>query len=192
MKKLYLIASLFFIVACGSHDTLECVAEKALESISRGEKTELLHGALVVNAQAEAFIKNDHIPTRWELHKQYFQIGDLFYRWDLIDIKKCEVALYHISDFTFDKGGKYDGLLYREYLNLYKKEGGEYNGRILVKITDIAAAILEYKDVPLYELRYKIDSHHVEFVGNEYRIATISVIKHPESGYRVVSFVWEK
>ncbi len=40
--------------------------------------------------------------------------------------------------------------------------------------------------------RNKFDKTHTEFIGNEYRIATVGVIKHPEDGYKVVSFMWDE
>ncbi|WP_300905695.1 hypothetical protein, partial [uncultured Bacteroides sp.] len=60
------------------------------------------------------------------------------------------------------------------------------------KITEKAAAILEHKDIPMYLLRYKMDSRHVAFVGDEYCIVNVGVIKHPEDGYKVISFMWDE
>lgn len=81
--------------------------------------------------------------------------------------------------------------MYRAYLDLYKGVGGEFKGSKLIKINERMAIILEYT-IPLYKMRYKIDEYHEAFVGNKYRIATLGVIKHPEHGYKVVSFMWEK
>lgn len=74
---------------------------------------------------------------------------------------------------------------------IYKNEGGEFNNSKLIRINDRMAIILEYA-IPLYKMRYKIDEHHEAFIGNKYRIATLGIIKHPEDGYKVVSFMWDK
>ena len=180
------------LISCKPSETPESVADKALTEISN----ELLSGepcstkgfslALVHNDLAKALINGEDFPDN--SFDKYFQFDKPFFRWELIDVNEFPIDLYRIRDFTV-KGGNIE---HDAILDIYKREGGEYNGEKLCKITETAAAILEHKDTPMYLLRYKIDSRHVAFVGDEYRIATVGVIKHPESGYKVVSFVWER
>lgn len=188
------IISLIIVTSCKSSETPESVANQSLEIISKELKDlgfcsyEHFNMTLVNNAQAEAFISGNEIPDSRTLIDKYFQFKEPFYRWEFDSIQEQKTDIYRITDFTYDKGGEYEGLLYKEYLNLYGKEGGEFEGKKLCKINETAAAILEYRDVPIYFVKYRIDSHHVDFVGTEYKLATIGVIKHPENGYIVVSF----
>lgn len=179
------------LASCKSAKTPESVADLALREISN----ELLSGkpcstrdfsmALVHNDLAKDFISGSDLPTN--PFEKYFQLDKPFSRWELIDVAEQAIDLYRIWDFTV-KGGNIE---HDAILDIYKKEGGEYKGEKLCKITETAAVILEHKNIPMYLLRYKIDSRHVDFAGDEYRIATLGVIKHPEDGYKVVSFIWD-
>lgn len=143
------------------------------------------------NDMAKAVLDSVEIPDN--LVERYFQIGETFAQWELIDISEKSIDLYTLKDLTVGESGadgKYEGVMYRTYLDLYKKEGGEFNNSKLVRINESMAIILEYA-IPLYKMRYKIDEHHEAFIGNKYRIATLGIIKHPEHGYKVVSFIWE-
>lgn len=193
--RISIIVSLLLCVmsSCGSSDdTLKIFAEQSMESISRSDdKSIKLDNALVINEIAKCALDSVDCPDN--LVDKYFQIGEPFIKWDLIEVNDSTIDLYTIKDLTLgDSGenGKYEGVMYRTYLDLYKGEGGEYENRKLVKINERMAIILE-KDIPLYELRYKIDEHHEAYVGNKYRTATLGVIKLPEHGYKVVSFMWE-
>lgn len=191
MKIKLAIFFVLLLVSCKSAETPESVADSALREISN----ELLGGkpcstkdfsmALMNNDLAQAFISGSDLPTN--PFEKYFQLNKPFSRWELIDVSERAINLYRIWDFTV-KGGNIE---HDAILDIYKKEGGEYNGEKLCKITETAAVILEHKSIPMYLLRYKIDSRHVDFVGDEYRVATVGVIKHPEEGYKVVSFMWE-
>lgn len=189
-----ILALLFCLVSCNPSNTPEQFAEQAMEAISRGDDKSIkgLDNALVFNEMAKAMLDSVEIPDN--LVAKYFQIGEPFFRWELIDIAEEKIDLYTIKDLTIGESGedgKYEGVMYRTYLDLYKGEGGEFNGSKLIKINDRMAIILEYA-IPLYKMRYKIDEHHEAFIGNKYRIATLGVIRHPEHGYKVVSFMWEK
>lgn len=191
MKIELTIILVLLLASCKSSETPESVADSALREISN----ELLSGkpystkdfslALVNNDLAKAFINGSVFPAN--TFDKYFQLDKPFSRWELIDVAEQAIDLYRIWDFTV-KGGNIER---DAILDIYKKEGGEYNGEKLCKITETAAVILKHKNVPMYLLRYKIDSRHVDFAGDEYRIATLGVIKHPEDGYKVVSFMWE-
>lgn len=191
--KLSIIAALLLcLVSCNSSDSPEKFAEQAMETISRGDDKSLsLSNALVFDEIAKAVLDSVDCPDNPV--DKYFQIGEPFFRWELIGIKEEKMNLLTLKDLTIGESGengKYEGVMYRTYIDLYGKEGGEHNNSKLVKINNRMAVILEY-DIPLYKMRYKIDEHHEAFVGNKYRIATLGVIKHPEHGYKVVSFMWE-
>ena len=197
IKLVIMIALLMSLASCNSSETPEDVAERVLkelhnEWIEKGVcSLTPFNMALVSNAQAKAFMNGKDIPTRSILVDSLFQIDEPCFSWEFDSVIESTTDLYRLSDFTWDKGGKNEGLMYKEYLDLFKKEGGEFNGQKLCKITETAAVILEYKDVPLYLIRYKVDSRHVDFVGDEYNTATVGVIKHPEEGYKVVYFMWD-
>lgn len=193
IKFAVIIALLISLASCNSSDSPEMFAEQAMEAISRGDDKSIkgLDNALVVNDMAKAVLDSVEIPDN--LVERYFQIGENFAQWELIDISEESIDLYTLKDLTVGESGadgKYEGVMYRTYLDLYKEEGGEFNNSKLVRINESMAIILEYA-IPLYKMRYKIDKHHEAFVGNKYRIATLGVIKHPEDGYKVVSFLWE-
>lgn len=191
--KLHIIIALILCFAsCKPTETPESVADKALTEISN----ELLSGelcstqgfslALVYNDLAKAFINGEVFPN--SPFDKYFQLDKPFSRWELIDVKEHSIDLYRIRDFTV-KGGNIE---HDAILDIYKKEGGEFDGQKLCKITETAAAVLTHRDVPMYLIRYKMDITHIDFVGDEYSIATVGVIKHPEDGYKVVSFMWDE
>lgn len=165
-----------------------------MEAISRGDDNAIngLDNSLVFDEMAKAVLDSVDIPDN--LVAKYFQIGEPFFRWELIDTAKEMIDLHTLKDLTIGESGedgKYERVMYRTYLDLYKKEGGVYKNSKLVKINERMAIILEY-GILLYKLRYKIDDHHEAFVGNKHRIAKLGIIKHPEHGYKVVSFMWEK
>ena len=149
------------------------------------QSTEMFDFAHVNNDLAQAFISGSDLPTN--PFEKYFQLNKPFSRWELIDVTERAINLYRIWDFTVKCGN----IEHNAILDIYKKEGGEYNCEKLCMITETAAVILEHKSIPMYLLRYNIDSRHVGFVGDEYRVATVGMIKHPEDGYNVVSFMWE-
>lgn len=71
------------------------------------------------------------------LVERYFQIGEIFTQWEFIDISEEKIDLYSIKDLTIGEGGedgKYEGVMYRAYLDLYKNEGGEFNNSKLIRI----------------------------------------------------------
>lgn len=194
IKLLTIIALMLCLASCNSSDTPEKFAEQAMEAISRGDDKSIkgLDNVLVYNEMVKAMLDSVEIPDN--LVERYFQIGEIFTQWELIDISEEKIDLYTIKDLTIGESGedgKYEGVMYRTYLDLYKNEGGEFNNSKLVRINDRMAIILEYA-IPLYKMRYKIDEHHEAFIGNKYRIAMLGIIKHPERGYKVVSFMWDK
>ena len=193
IKLLTIIALMLCLASCNSSEPPEKFAEQAMEAISRGNDKSIkgLDNVLVYNEMVKAMLDSVEIPDN--LVERYFQIGEIFTQWELIDISEEKIDLYAIKDLTIGESGedgKYEGVMYRTYLDLYTNEGGEFNNSKLVRINDRMAIILEYA-IPLYKMRYKIDEHHEAFIGNKYRIATIGIIKHPEHGYKVVSFMWE-
>lgn len=107
----------------------------------------------------------------------------MFYHWEFLDMSVDSIVQYQVWDFTeMSDAEKSTGidLLYKGYFGKP------------IKQTDVAAVILEQENVPLYTLRYKIDSRHIDFKGEEYQTATVKVIANHEKGYKVVSFRWEE
>lgn len=198
IKLAIIIALLMSLASCKPSGTPESVADEVLsklhdEWLESGQCTLApFDMSLVTNAQAKAFVEDKDIPNRNTIIDSLFQIRKPFFNWELDSIIELTTDLYQLCDFTLDKGGKYEGLMYKAHLDIYKKEGGVSDGHKLCKITETAAAVMEYENVPMYLIRYKMDKTHTEFVGNEYRIVTVGVIKHPEDGYKVVSLVWDK
>ncbi len=186
-----IIALILCFASCNPAETPESVADKVLIEISNelltGKpcSTEHISLDLMYSDMAKAAIEGNIIPD----FDKYFATDKPFSRWDLVEtIEGCPIDLYKLWDITGDVGATIRvGLL-----DIYKSEGGVSGDKKLLKITDRFAITLEYKNVPLYKIKYKIDSRHVDFVGDEYRIATVGVIKHPEDGYKVVSFIWDK
>lgn len=193
MKKLITILLLAFIIVGCKKDigTPESAAEKYLSELNsdlsefgfynaRNHDNRSL--ALMMNEQADSIISGGEIPAMSELFDKYFEDNTRFYRWELIDMSADSIGQYLVWDFTemsdAEKSARID-LLNKGYFGKP------------IKQTDVAAVMLEHENVPRYTLRYKIDSHHVDFAGDEYRIATLGVIKHPEDGYKVVSFIWD-
>lgn len=191
LKFTIIAALLLFLASCRSAESPESVADKALTEISN----ELLSGKpcsreyispdLIYSDMAKAVIEGNEIPS----FDKYFATDKPFSRWDLVEtIEGRPIELYKLWDITGDVGATIrDGLL-----DIYKNEGGVSGDKKLLKITDRFAITLEYKNVPIYKVKYKIDSRHIDFVGDEYSTAIVGVIKHPEDGYKVVSFMWEE
>lgn len=193
MKKLITILFLafFMIVSCKKDiGTPESAAEKYLSDLSsdlselgfynaRNHDNRSL--ALMINEQADSIISGGKIPAMSELFDKYFHDNKVFIRWELLNVSECSVNLYRVFDLT----EKTDKIMLDAYMSL------ERNSSKKIIRTENAATFLDFGDVPLYKIKYKIDPRHVDFVGDEYCIATVGVIKHPEDGYKVVSFIWE-
>lgn len=137
--------------------------------------------ALMLNEQADSIISGGYIPTLSELSDKYFKDDKVFYRWKFIEMSVDSIKQYEVWDFT-------EMIDAEKETRLDLLEKGHFGK--LIKQTDVTAVVLEYENIPLYTLRYKIDSRHIDFKGEECSVASVGVIKHPEYGYRVVSFMW--
>ena len=193
MRKLIAILLLAVVmVGCKKNiGTPESTAEQYLNDLSSdlselGFYSAVNHDnrslALMLNEQADSIISGGKIPAMSALFGKYFQDNKIFYRWELIEKVNDTINLYQVCDLT----DKTDKIMLDAYMSL------ERNASKKIIRTENAATFLDLENVPLYKIKYKIDSRHVDFVGDEYRIATVVVIKHPEDGYKVVSFVWKK
>lgn len=193
MKKLITILLLEFIIVGCKKDigTPESAAEKYLSDLSsdlsefgfynaRNHDNRSL--ALMMNEQADSIINGGEMPAMSELFDKYFEDNKLFYRWESLDMSVDSIGQYQVWDFTemsdAEKSARID-LLNKGYFGKP------------IKQTELAAVILEQENAPLYTLRYKIDSRHIDFKGEEYQTATVKVIANHEDGYKVVSFMWE-
>lgn len=185
---------LLCLVGCDnkSVDTPESAAEKYLSDL----KSDLLEIGfynprkhdnrslvLMENEQADSIISGGKIPTMSELFDKYFQDDKHFYRWELMDISNDTINIYNVWDFT-----RMSDAERKTRLEMLDKG---YFGEP-VKTTDVAAVMIAHKGVPKYAIKYKIDSRHIDFVGDEYKTAEVSIIKHPEKGYKAISFTWEE
>ena len=184
------LALLISLTSCKSPETPESVADKYLCDLrsdlsefgfynARNHDNRSL--ALMLNEQADSIISGGKIPAMSELFDKYFHDNKVFIRWELLNVSECSVDLYRVFDLT----EKTDKIMLDAYMSL------ERNSSKKIIRTENAATFLDFGDVPLYKIKYKIDPRHVDFVGDEYCIATVGVIKHPEDGYKVVSFIWE-
>lgn len=194
MKKLLAIIMMLTILMVGCKNnvvTPESAAEKYLSEL-RSDLSELgFYSAirhdnrsieLILNEQADSIISGGEIPTTSELFDKYFQDKDIFYRWELKDKLSDTINLYKVFDLTNET----DIVMLDTYLSMES-----YASKKIIR-TGNAATFLDIENVPLYKLKYKIDSEHVAFKGDKYKVAEVGVIKHPKSGYKVVSFVWER
>ena len=192
MKKIITILLLAFIIVGCKKDigTPESAAEKYLSDLSsdlselgfynaRNHDNRSL--ALMMNEQADSIIISGEIPAMSELFDKYFEDNKRFYRWELIGKASDTIALYRVCDLT-EKNGK---IMLDAYMSL------ERNSSKKIIHTEKAATFLDFENVPIYNLKYKIDPVHVDFDGEKYKVAYVGVIKHPEDGYKVVSFMWE-
>lgn len=191
IKLVMIIALLMSLASCKPTETPESVAEKYLCDLQSdlselGFWNAVEHDnrslALMENEQADSVISGGKIPAMPELFDKYFQNNKAFSRWELLDMSECSVNLYRV----FDLAKKTDKIMFDAYMSL------EENTSKKVIRSGNAATFLDFENVPLYKLKYKIDERHVDFVGDEYCVATVGVIQHPEHEYKVVSFMWNK
>ena len=84
-----------------------------------------------------------------------------------MDISNDTINMYKVWDFTTMTEAEKENRL-----KLLDKKP--------IKQTDVAAVIPDFQNVPIYVLRYKIDKTHKEFVGDNFKIAEVRVIKDPE------------
>lgn len=193
MKKLITILLLASIIVGCKKDigTPEGTAEKYLSDLSsdlselgfynaRNHDNRSL--ALMINEQADSIISGGDIPAMSELFDKYFEDDKIFYHWELMEKANDSINLYQVCDLT-DKNGK---IMFDAYMSL------ERNSSKKIIRTEKAATFLDFGNVPIYKLRYKIDPVHVDFDGDKYKVAYVVVVKHPEDGYKVVSFIWDK
>lgn len=174
----------------------ESVAESALQKIGDGRYSEPIAGdlkftrelvegnefslALVNSFKVESFIEGKEVLQN--LEKIYFQKGRIFENWKLIEKEEFSTNLYNMQEryqlhSLYEENETYaktDSILFFKAI--------EYNKDKIVMQTETAVAYIEEENVPLYSLRYKVDGAHIVSIG---------VIKHPEHGYKVVSFMWE-
>ena len=191
--KLAILAMSLCLAGCNKNiDTPEVIAEKYLSELSsdlselgfyNARKHNSRSAVLIYNEQADSIINGGQIPTYSELSKKYFQDDRYFYRWEYLDISTDTVNIYRVWDFTNMPEEERKTRLELLGKDSYWKP---------VKITDIAAVIIEYENVPKYTIRYKIDKTHIDFVGDKFKEAKVEVIKHPDKGYNVVSFTWNE
>lgn len=185
------LALLISLTSCKSPETPESVADKYLCDL-RSDLSELgfynarNHDnrslALMLNEQADSIISGGKIPAMSELFDKYFEDNKRFYHWEFLDMSVDSIGQYLVWDFTEMSDAEKSARIDLLNKGCFGKP---------IKQTDVAAVILEHKDIPLYTLRYKIDSRHIEFKGEEYETAIVKVMADPEKGYKVVSFMWE-
>lgn len=192
MKIITIFLLAFIIVGCKKDiGTPESVAEKYLSDLSSDLSEFGFYSAanhdnrslvLMTNEQADSIISGGEIPAMSELFDKYFQDDKMFYRWELMGKVDNTINLYQVCDLT-DKAGK---IMLDAYMSL------ERNSSKKIIRTENAATFLEFENVPICKLKYKIDPMHVDFEGDKYKTVEIEVINHPEDGYKVVSFIWDK
>lgn len=184
------LALLISLTSCKSPETPESVADKYLCDL-RSDLSELgfynsvNHDnrslALMLNEQADSIISGGKIPAMPELFDKYFQDDKLFHRWELMEKGNDTIDIYKVFDLTNET----DVTMLDTYLSMES-----YASKKIIRAGN-AAAFLDIENAPLYKLKYKIDSGHIDFEGDKYKIAEVVVVKLPEKGYKVVSFIWE-
>lgn len=193
MKKLITILLLIFMIAGCKKDigSPESAADKYLSDLSSdlselGFYSAVNHDnrslALMMNEQADSVISGGEIPAMSYLFDKYFEDNKMFYRWELIGKAFDTIALYRVCDLT-EKNGK---IMLDAYMSL------ERNSSKKIIRTEKAATFRDFENIPIYKLKYKIDPVHIDFEGDKYKVAEVGVIKHPDDGYKVVSFMWDK
>lgn len=195
MKRL--LTHIMCCVAFLSCNTPQSVAEKALDLVGSGlfygsfnhEKIimfskykDIFNDCLYRNAQVEFLRKNNHISESAN-RDDYFQIATMFDNYELISSNESKIQLYNYIDCSpqreLENLNKYGTIKFtieqvEDLCNSQKKYIlGEYSDCITI---DEYITYLEYKDIPYYILKYKIDNKN---------ILTVYVIKIPKLGYRV-------
>lgn len=192
MKKLITILLLAFIIVGCKKDigTPESAAEKYLSDLSSdlselGFYSSVNHDnrslALMLNEQADSIISGGKIPAMSELFDKYFQDDKLFHRWELMEKGNDTIDIYKVFDLTNET----DATMLDAYLSMES-----YASKKIIR-TEKAATFRDFENIPIYKLKYKIDPVHIDFEGDKYKVAEVGVIKHPEDGYKIVSFIWE-
>lgn len=194
MPFIELICFLLFL-SCSPTKKAEKVAEKALKEIGSGKyikdmtgvnlnkitlfsNSDIFDNYEIQNYEASKFSEKKRI-ERDLLMDAFFNTDVVFDHWELIEIRDIKIDLWRFvkkrSDENLDLLESY-GFDRKETLSMdslffetdKKKPQFEYN--------DSCYKYLDYKDVPVFILKYKLD--------NKY-IATINVVKHPNYGYKV-------
>lgn len=193
MKKVIAIMAVVLLVMAGCTKdigTPEDVAEKYLNDLSTDLRELVFYCALnhdnrslalMINERADSIISGGKIPTMSELSDKYFEDDKVFYHWELED-KSCDsINLYKVFDLTDET----DVIMFDTYMSMES-----YASKKIIR-RENAATFLDEENVLLYKLKYKIDPVHEDFKGDIYKVAEVGVIKEPQLGYRVVSFMWD-
>lgn len=189
--KLTVFVVLLCLVGCKqNYDTPETIAEKYLMELSsdlsefgfyNARKHDSRNFALIKNEQSDSIISGGEIPSTSELFNKYFQETKMFHRWELKEKSYNTINLYKVFDLT----DRTDSIMLDTYMSI--------ESHTLTKIVRRmnAATFLEMENVPFCTLTYSIDPMHLDFKGDVYNTAEVGVIKHPEYGYKIVSFTWK-
>lgn len=192
-----ILTALLILNSCSGSDKAKSVANKAIKELGSGKyynkfglTYDLFYGEGSVFSQAEA----DDIAARTESHNSNFSTyiintNLLFSEYELSSIKKREIDLHSFSTKPIEDKEYYDSSFsYEDKLEIYEickdydkknAESNEYKLCFDDNNTEIGYSYLRYKNVTLYELRYKID--------NKY-LAEMHVINLPDEGYKVTMF----
>ena len=183
-KSTIFLLAFFSILLCGC--SAEGTANKALKELGSGKFAEvlgfneqkiLMFGGKSIYSDIEAensFAESGIVDN----NLRYLLINTelLFSKFELVSSIEQKIKVYNTSRKPREKNAV---LRTYEFLKNIDKKNEEFKIHFDSANNEIGYSYLEYKDVPLFILRYKIE---------DTQLAEIHVIKHPENGYKVTYF----
>ena len=191
MKRIALILCVIAFVGCSDKHQAQKVAEQALEAIGNGRYASSLglspylfgEGSIFSNALENTLYAKEGYSEY--LHDALFQTDYLFDEYVFIDedtdkfdafyFSPAPSTMYDISEEAY--------MEYKEaHMEIYDELRNSYKDNPTFTETESGLSWLEYKNVPIWIFRYKVDNA---------RICTVRVAKLPREGYKVISFMYQ-
>lgn len=194
--KLFITLSVLFFFSSCSYQA-ESVADKAMKELGGGKYYDefglglhvfdLFHKETSLFSDVEATsidVKNESYD--FNLRKNIITTDFLFSEYKLSSKKNRKVDLYGFSykpvKDTSSLNRPYEERLkyYEEFKDIKRQDdSNEYKLCFDKNNSEIGFSYLEYKNIPLYEYRYKLDNRY---------LADIHVVKLPNKGLKVTMF----
>ncbi|MEY8608607.1 hypothetical protein AALM74_05435 [Parabacteroides segnis] len=193
--KLFITLSVFFFSSCSYQ--AESVADKAMKELGDGKYydqfglglsvIDLFHKeeSLFSDVEATSIAVKDK-SSEFDLRENIITTDFLFSEYKLSSKKDRKVDLYGFS-YKPVKDTSTPNVSYEEQLKYYEEfkdimrqdDSNEYKLCFDNNNSEIGFSYLRYKNVPLYEFRYKLDNRY---------LADMHVINLPDKGLKVTMF----
>ena len=178
------LLTFFSILLCGC--SAKGTADKALRELGSGNFAEVLG----FNEQKILMFSDNSIYSDVEAKNRFAESGKvdsnlryllintelLFSKFELVSSREQKFKIYNTAQKPREKNTMLENY---EFLKSSYKKNEEFKIHFDSANNEIGYSYLEYKDVPLFILRYKIE---------DTQLVEIHVIKHPEDGYKVTYF----